>query len=155
MIWERQRQRKVFGPVASVSQGTERSPRLVLHDPEHKRHLWRQGSGQGPDQAMTYKVRAIDRSEVQCETTGDCEGREARVSPYSCCQTGEQQQASTTTSLERADSDREQWSKRNSKAKRQMRRDAWGWRRLQSSCGSGITGLVSRQPWEGHCLTSI
>lgn len=72
---------------------------------------------------MTYKVRAIDRSEVQCETTGDCEGREARASPYSCCQTGEQQQASTTTSLERADSDREQWSKRNSKAKRQMRRD--------------------------------
>lgn len=128
MIWECQGRRKVFGPVASVSQGTERrSPRLVLHDSEHKRHLWRQESGQGPDQAMTYKVRAIDRSEVQCKTTGDCEGRERRVSPYRYCQEGEQQQASTTTSLERGLTQTgSSGSKRNSKAKRQMRKDARG-----------------------------
>lgn len=134
MIWECQGQRKVFGPVASVSQRTERrSPRWVLHDPEHKRHLWRHGSGQGPDQTMTYKVRAIDRSEVQCKTTGDCEGRERRVSPDRYCQAGEQQQASTATSLERGLTQTgSSGSKRNSKAKRQMRRDAWGWRRLQN-----------------------
>lgn len=113
------------------------------------------GKWTGPDQAMTYKVRAIDRSEVQCKTIGDCEGRGGRVSPYRCCQAGEQQQASTTTSLERG-------LTQGTVGLREIPRQSDRWEGthedsidLRTLCGSGITGLVSRQPWEGHCLTSI
>lgn len=83
------------------------------------------GKWTGPSHClMTYKVRAIDRSQVQCETTGDCEGREGRVSPYK--QESSNKPVQPLALREGLTQTGSSGSKRNSKAKRQMRKDARG-----------------------------